>query len=165
MSALVGGALPNPLLFSPHAIPHGTQDYAWIDPGNEFHTLPFWVNEDHVGFRTDFWPRVALALNAGGVADVLGSFAGDRVSWVASGANGRLGFVGYSRDQYGGPLPGATVRLFRTSTSELLAQVTSDVNTGFYVVTTPYSGAHFITCHISTPIASGGATADNLAPG
>lgn len=165
MSALVGAALPNALLYSPSAIPHGTQDHPWIDSGNEFQLLPFWGFDLHDGFRSDWWPRMAITACAGGMDDVLGSLAWDNQPWVVSGANGRLGFVGYSRNQYGSPLLGATVRLFRKSTSELVAQVVSDVNTGFYIVTTPYLEEHFITCHFSTPVPGGGATADNLIPG
>lgn len=85
--------------------------------------------------------------------------------WVTSGSNGRLGFVGYTRDAFGSPLGGCTVRCFRTSTNELVSQVTSDTN-GQYIATTPYGDAHYLTVHNSTVTpAVAGASVDSLLPG
>ena len=82
--------------------------------------------------------------------------------WTTSGANGRLGFVGVTRDVYGSALGDCTVRCSRTSTNELVSQVTSDAN-GNYIATTPYNDGHYLVVHKTSTVA--GASVDNLIPG
>lgn len=167
--SLVGAALPVAIL-EPADRSHAEQTWyhgnaAWPPPLASVRGIP--AREPLMSiesFRTPWWPNGGVLVADGGLSDVLDSPAYDDVYPVA-GANGRLGFVGYSRDQYGSPLPGCTMRLFRTSTGELVAQVTSDPSTAFYTVTTPYLDAHFITCHAATPVPSAGATVDSLIPG
>lgn len=117
-------------------------------------------------FRTPWWPSTAANMFLGDQsADI--SMLSDRIyrysdPWpnLPGGANGRLGFVGYTRDAYGSPLANCTVRCIRTSTNELVSQVTSNAN-GFYIATTPYSDAHFLVVH-ATGVA--GATVDTSLP-
>lgn len=119
------------------------------------------------GFVNPWWPYAGNLL--------AGSFgAGDgqiinyapwwQEPWVRSGCNGRLAFVGYTRDQYGSPLGNCTVRCFRTSTNELVSQVTSDAN-GFYIATSPYADGHFLTVHKTLAPDVAGASIDTLVPG
>lgn len=91
-------------------------------------------------FRTPWWPCSGVLLGDGG-ADV--AMLPDRPPrwgdvWYASGCNGRLAITGITRDSNGSALGACTVKLFRTSTDELVSRVTSDPTTGEYAITTPY---------------------------
>jgi hypothetical protein len=140
-------------------------DWQWSCAAQPAPLLPIALADDGVStpsFATCFWPGGASL--DGGVESVRPG-AWWSAPWTTSGANGRLGFVGYTRDAFGSPLGGCTVRCVRTSTNELVAQVTSDAN-GFYTATTPYGDAHYLTVHNSavTP-AVAGASVDSLIPG
>lgn len=80
-----------------------------------------------------------------------------------SGCNGRLAFVGYTRNAYGSPLGGVTVRLFRTSSDELVAKVVSDAN-GYYTATSPYLDAHYMVVHKTATPDVAGASVDTIIP-
>lgn len=100
-------------------------------------------------YHTRWWPRSGQILGGwSGSADDLFQNKSPRPKnpRTERGANGRLGFVGYTRDQYGSPLGGCTVRCYRASTEEQVSKVTSDAN-GLYFATTPYSDAHFLVIH------------------
>jgi hypothetical protein len=101
-------------------------------------------------YHTRWWPRSGQILGGWGGGQDGDFFQNKSPRWkqprTERGANGRLGFVGYTRDQYGSPLGGCTVRCYRTSTEEQVAKVTSD-DTGLYFATTPYSDAHFLVIH------------------
>lgn len=84
--------------------------------------------------------------------------------WRVSGCNGRFAFAGITRDAFGTPLPGCTVRLYRTATNALQAIVTSDPYTGAYIATSPYNDAHFLTVHKASTPPVAGATVDTLVP-
>lgn len=63
----------------------------------------------------------------------------------AGGAASRFGFVGVTRDQWGSPLKGCTVKLFRTSNDVKLDETVSDINTGAFLLNTAfYPDAHYI---------------------
>lgn len=117
-------------------------------------------------YATRWWPRSGQLL--GGWGDGLGGdfFQNKSPRWKAPftvrGCNGRLGFVGYTRDQYGSAQGGYTVRLIRSGTDELVAKVTSDAN-GLYFATTPYSDAHFMVIH-NADGSLAGATKNTLLP-
>lgn len=108
-----------------------------------------------------WWPRSSGMLADGGVSDVLTQ---DLWEWNTepTGASGRLGFVGITRDQYGSPLAACTVRCFRVTPMEMVSIVVSDAN-GAYIATTPYNDAHFLTVH--GPAGVAGATVDTLVGG
>lgn len=158
-------------LVSPDDRRHGDEDFFGND--DLFQPDPianYFVREDlWFGvrtFRTPWWPSAG----AGALLGDAGSVAYDKVirytdPWpnLPGGANGRLGFVGYTRDQYGSPVGGVTVRCFRTSTNELVSRVTSDAN-GFYIATTPYGDAHFLTVHKAGTPAIAGASIDTIVP-
>ena len=118
------------------------------------------------GYVNPWWP------NAGNL--LAGAFgAGDgqihnyapwwQEPWVRSGCNGRLAFVGYTRDAYGSPLGGVTVRLFRTSSDVLVAKVVSDAN-GYYTATSPYLDAHYMVVHKTGTPDVAGASVDTIIP-
>lgn len=121
--------------------------------------------QDSFLYQTRWWPKSGMIIGGwSGSAD--DAFLNKSPSWnnprVERGCNGRLGFVGYTRDQYGSVLGGCTVRLYRVSTEEQVAKVTSDAN-GLYFATTPYSDAHFLVIHNSGGDQAG-ATANTLLP-
>ena len=116
-----------------------------------------WIGD----FRTPWWPAPSALLGDGGLYDALDAI------WYAdpytvSGCCSRLAFIGITRDQYGSPLAGCTVRCFLTSTTEMVSIGTSDAN-GAYTLTSPYAGAHFLTVHPPGGT-TGGATIDTLVP-
>lgn len=120
---------------------------------------------DWASYSTRWWPRSGPIVGGwtGSGEDVFQSKPGQ---WmpprIERGANGRLAFVGYTRDQYGSPLGGCTVRCYRASTEELVSKVTSDAN-GLYFATSPYNDAHFLVIH--NPAGDqAGATKNTLTP-
>lgn len=120
---------------------------------------------DAFRYQTRWWPNSGKILGGwSGSAD--DAFLNRASAWknprVERGCNGRLGFVGYTRDQYGSALGGCTVRLYRVSTEEQVAKVTSDAN-GLYFATTPYGDAHFLVIHNAAGDQAG-ATANTLTP-
>jgi hypothetical protein len=115
------------------------------------------------GFVNPWWPYAGnLLAGAFGAGDgqVINYAPWYQEPWVRSGCNGRLAFVGYTRDAYGSPIGNCTVRCFRTSTDELVSTVLSDA-TGFYQATSPYGDAHYLVVH-GTGIA--GASVSTLVP-
>lgn len=166
MSDLVGNAMPQFVL--------GQRDY-WN--GEDY----YFGNEDLIpgggelsmqdreaalgapGYATPWWPRGGTLMGGwDGVGEnqllARNPWWGD--PWVISGCNGRLGFVGVSRDQYGSPLGGCTVRCFVASTDELVARVTSDAN-GNFIATTPYGAtAHYLVVHSADGTVAGASVAN-----
>lgn len=153
VSNLVGNALPN-FIFGQRAYADG--DDFWF--GNEDLVpgpcLTQLQNRECVlgqpSDATPWWPRRGNLMGGWDGVDENTILArnpwwGD--PWVLGGRNGRLGFVGVTRDQYGSPLGGCTVRCFVTTTDELVARVVSDA-AGNFIATTPYGGtAHYLTIH------------------
>lgn len=114
-------------------------------------------------YVTPWWPGSSFAVNDTGISDVLWGNGWDD-PWIFSGCNARLGFVGITRDQYGSPLGGCTVRCFRTSNSELVYQTVSDITTGEFLVTSPYTDGHFLVVHKTGTPDVCGASVDTLTP-
>ena len=72
----------------------------------------------------------------------------DAPAWIIpppmrSGANGRLGFNGFSRDASGGVISGVTVKCMLTATDTKQSETVSDAN-GLFVVSTSEAGAHYL---------------------
>lgn len=118
-------------------------------------------------YTNDFWPG-SSGLGVGGDGGISQNSMLDvpmwwSLPWTQGGANGRLGFVGYTRDAYGSILPNCTVRCFRLSTDEMVSKVTSDPTTGYYIATTPYNDAHFLVVHSAAGDVAG-ASVNTLLP-
>jgi hypothetical protein len=62
---------------------------------------------------------------------------------LPSGANGRLGFNGFSRDASGGVIAGVTVKCMLTATDTKQSEAVSDAN-GLFVVSTAEAGGHYL---------------------
>lgn len=112
-------------------------------------------------FASMWWP--ANDADYGGTIGVMGASVWGDYNPVA-GANGRLALTGVTRDQYGSPLGGATVKVFRTSDDSLQSTAVSDAN-GVYLITTPYADGHYLTVYKVGPPDICGTTINTLAPG
>lgn len=96
-------------------------------------------------FQSPWWPHAGNILGWDGTDTHLLLLAAENAyPWITLGANGRLGFVGITRDRFGSALGGCTVKCFRTSSDELVSTVISDPATGYYIATTPYNDAHYL---------------------
>lgn len=99
-----------------------------------------WTGE---GFMTGWWP-------GGGRLDASGGewhqgIWYNTITEKTGGCNSRLGYQGITRDVNNSPLPGATVKIFRTSTDEKVSpDITSDALSAEYVISTPYYEAHWL---------------------
>lgn len=120
------------------------------------------------GFTTPWWPASGMVLGGrgdGSSCDLQDLAPSYQDAYPLSGCNGRLGFVGYTRDAYGSAIGGVAVKCFLTSTDELVASVTSDPTTGYYIATTPYAAAHYLVVQkpsATPPIA--GASLNTITP-
>jgi hypothetical protein len=65
---------------------------------------------------------------------------------IVGGATSALGIIGITRDQYGTPVGACVVQLFLTSTDALVIEGTSDAN-GNFLLTTPFTGTHYIVAY------------------
>lgn len=136
---------------------------AWA---NELRNRTDNANDNYV-FSTRWWPRSASIIMGGWIGTADDMFQNKAPRWIAPnttrGANGRLAFVGITRNQYGSALANCTVRLYRVATEEQQCKVTSD-GVGKYFATTPYNDAHFMVIHNSAGDQAG-ATANTILPG
>lgn len=113
----------------------------WFDPDDNRVVArdEYWTMQ---GFATPWWPG-RLFLDATGGEWLVPIWY--LQTEIVSGASGFFGISGVTRDVYGTVIPGATVRLFRTSDSLLVSTVTSDSVTGAFMAPTPYwPDAHFL---------------------
>jgi hypothetical protein len=112
---------------------------------------------------TPYWPGTGgLFTNSGGTCgDLINAVWFDQPDVVTGHAFG-FGFVGISRDQYGSPLGGVTMKLFHTVDNALVDVEVSDA-AGNYTLITPFLDAHYIVAHKTASLVSG-ATLDNLIP-
>lgn len=142
------------------------------DPNNRMRpnwfVLPdqYWRPDDFAladFYTTGWWPGGSgLATDAGGVSgDVLACVWYEQPEKI-SGQSSRLGLTGTTRDVYGSPLGGVTVKLFRTADDTLQGEVISDVNTAEYLVTTPFNDGHYIVARKSGTPDVFGATDNDL---
>jgi len=145
----------------------GNDDLYLPDPlANYYRRCDIWFGIST--FRTPWWPSAG----AGALLGDAGNVTYDKIirytdSWpnLPGGANGRLSFVGITRDAFGSPLGGVNVKLFRTSTDELVSSVVSDAN-GNYTITTPYyPDPHYMVCYKAGPPDTFGTTVNTLIAG
>jgi hypothetical protein len=67
---------------------------------------------------------------------------------LIGGQQGRVRFVGKTKDSSGTVITSATVRLFRTSDNVLIDTVTSDAGDGsFFLTSYSYPDTHYITAY------------------
>lgn len=127
-----------------------------------------WENfAEFSGFASSWWPHRSGFIGGGDAdpfdgCDSAGTQHADM--WTRSGANGRLAFVGFSRDENGNIVPGCSIKCFRTADDSLQASVLSDAN-GYYQATTPYYEAHYLVIQMPTTPPRSGASLATILPG
>jgi hypothetical protein len=98
-----------------------------------------------MGYETPWWPGA-------GRLDTPDDACLQDIYWATpemfepkgGGTNSRFGVQGVTRDEYGSPLGGVLVKLFRTSDDQKIDQIVSD-SFGNYLVSTPYyPDAHYL---------------------
>jgi hypothetical protein len=112
----------------------------WADNDENRH-IPIDESFFYGGYTNGFWPR-------GGSLDASGDEMLESVWYdmpeVSNGQKIQYGISGVTRDVYGSPLGGVTVKLFRTIDDQKTDQQVSDAN-GNYVLSTPFfNDAHYI---------------------
>jgi hypothetical protein len=114
----------------------------WVRPDiyvrpDDFATVDYYANA--------YWPGASTLFTEAGAlnGDILEPFWWEQPEKI-SGQSSRLGVIGVTRDVYGSPLGGVTVKLFRTADDTVQDTVTSDANSGAYFITTPWGDAHYI---------------------
>jgi hypothetical protein len=113
---------------------------------------PSWVTvtiQRHLdrGYRSEWWPRgqsfIGDAVVDVGVQTVVAWGEYDPVG----GESSRVGFVGVTRDQYGTPLGGCVVQLFRTSDDLFIMETTSDSAGNFLLQSWYTPDTHYIVAY------------------
>ena len=97
-------------------------------------------------YANDFWPRGAGLI--GDLSVDVGLLDGSEIWYhrmeLVSGQTSAYSFAGVTRDAYGSPLGGATVKLYHTADDVRVDASVSDAS-GNYVLYTPYyPDAHYI---------------------
>lgn len=147
-------------------------DEEWADNEDLFQPPPLGSSDWNAtaearGWVSPWWPTCSGLMGGGLTGDVdtcmIRRAATHTDIWRSFGSNGRLAFVGYTRDAYGSPVGGCTVRVFVTSTNELVSRVVSDTN-GRYEATSPYFVAHYLVVHKTGAPDIAGASVDTLTP-
>jgi hypothetical protein len=115
-------------------------------------------------FRNPWWPRSGFFGDTSTDIGVLDATSlGFETPEVTHGSDGRLMISGYTRDAYGSPIGGCTVKLFRTFDDSLQSVAVSDPNTGFYQLTTPfYPDTHYVMAYKAAVPDIAGATVNTL---
>lgn len=130
---------------------------------NDFYSF---INVDNIyaqdGYAGQYWPG-ATGLDASGGEWLRGIWF-DRPE-VNTGAVSKRGFSGYTRDVNGVAIAGVTLRLFRTSDSQLTSQVLSDAQGFFTLDTQFYPDTHFYTAHKADVPEIAGASPSTLVAG
>jgi hypothetical protein len=134
-------------------------EYADSD-GQMFTPMCIWSGGEQ--YWTAWWPG-AVGMDASG-GEWLIPIWFDHPEMV-SGSVGRFGFIGVTRDAYGTAVGGATVKLYRTSTDEVVCVATSDPLGNFGVTTQYYPNAHYMVAYKSGVPDIEGTTTNNLIPG
>lgn len=168
MSDFLGGALAVNVLVPPetrHCDEYFFGNDDVLFPSMILDVCMTWDNE-FIGFANPWWPTGGNIMGGFDGVDENNLEAGPSWwsdPWYAINCSGRLAFVGITRDQFGSPLPGCTVRCFNTATNELVAQVVSDGN-GFYRATTQYADGHYLVVHKAGSPEVAGASVSTLLP-
>lgn len=100
------------------------------------------------GMNSGYWPgNGGLQTDAGGLYGDIQSSVWWELPEKISGQSSRFGILGVTRDVYGSPLPGVTLKLFRSSDDTKVDQQTSLID-GTYLLTTPfYPDAHYVVAY------------------
>jgi len=176
MSGLLAQGATGMPLVTPDDARHGDEDFFGNDDlyqpdpiANYFKREDLWFGVPT--FRSPWWPSSQGGAFLGSLGSDVACFSDKFSRWTDSwgnhpgGCNGRLSFVGVTRDQFGSPTGGVTVKLFRTSTDQLVSTVLSDAS-GNYTITTPYyPDGHYLVCYKTASPDIFGTTVNTLIAG
>lgn len=144
MSQFIGGALPQFILLRKDERLH--REGQPVEDARA--RLPVRHSAGFDGWFSDYWPG-----NRGFVGD-LGADVGILLPvWrkllrrITAGAASRVGFVGVTRDQFGAPVGGCVVQLFRTSDDLFIMQQTSDSDGNFLLQSWYSPDTHYIVAY------------------
>lgn len=143
MSGLVGAAQPVNIV---RADDQRNLGFAFESRFVDFNETGSFVVQQ-LDFRSEFWPRRDCFLGSAGDGILAPTFV-DEIDLI-SGAMSAFGFAGVARDQFGSPIAGATVKLFRTSDDVKQDTVVCDDNGAFTLRTSFYPDQHYIVVHKS----------------
>lgn len=122
-------------------------------------------------YRTQWWPGTGQVMSGDPDGSTISgpTLNESQNSWEETdqeeGGAGRYGIIGVTRDAYGSPLGGMTVKLYRTSDDSVQSSTVSD-QFGNYTVTTPYyPDAHYIIVYKSGSPDTFGTTPNTLIAG
>lgn len=100
------------------------------------------------GFYSDYWPGGRGFIGAlGADFGVLLPVWRKLLRRITAGAASRVGFVGVTRDQYGAPVGGCVVQLFRTSDDLFIMEQTSDTSGNFLLQSWYSPDTHYIVAY------------------
>jgi hypothetical protein len=141
MSGFIGQSVPGGLTFDGQSI--AANDMRTLSEmfRADVELVPITYEEVEGSYRSPWWPG-AYALNSGdpdgttNPGPLLVEQMWSRTD-TNTGAGSRYGVVGVTRNAFGTALAGCIVKLYRTSTDEVVSSIVSDAG-GNYVVTTPY---------------------------
>lgn len=103
----------------------------WGLPGGDF-TSPWWPDSSIVDDQSNGMSGSILQFDTWGYFEEVG------------GTISRYGVVGVTRDVNNSPISGVTVKLYRTSTDEVVSTQVSDAAGNFTVTTPYYPDAHYV---------------------
>jgi hypothetical protein len=106
-----------------------------------------------MGYENFFWPGAGrLDTPNDFILGALWHSTPEMFEPAGGGSNSRFGIIGITRDEYGSPLGGVLVKLFRTANDEKVDQIISD-SFGNYLVSTPYypEGHYLVQYKTGTP--------------
>lgn len=120
-----------------------------IERGDYTTSPQWWANPITVtwfagDYSTPWWGRGVITGDLSVDSTVLSS----KPLWVAfepvAGAVSLFGMSGVTRDVYGSPLGGVTVKVFRTADDVLVSSIISDPSGNFTVTTPYYPDTHYL---------------------
>ena len=95
-------------------------------------------------FTTGYWPGTGGVNGFQGDSETVTSNSYWGLPDPQGGANFRYGVIGVTRDVNGTPLGGVTVKLYRTSTDEMVSAQVSDPVGNFLCSTPYYPDTHYL---------------------
>lgn len=155
MSGFIGGAGSSPVF--PMLTRNDNTErlmprwYIELDPFYVVRVSAAW--DIFIGYETAWWPGLgALDSPDGDFFTHVDWSTPDLWEPKGGGCNSRFGITGITRDEYGSPLGGVLVKLFRTINDEKVDQIISD-SFGNYLVSTPYypEGHYLVQYKTGTP--------------
>jgi hypothetical protein len=144
MSGLIGAALPQFILARKDIRLH--REGQPIEDARA--RMPHLHEACYEGWFSDYWPG-----NRGFLGDRSTDVALLTPTWrkllrrITAGAASRVGFVGVTRDQFGAPVGGCVVQLFRTSDDLFIMEITSDASGNFLLQSWYSPDAHYIVAY------------------